>query len=178
VVVKGGDILNDVINDYNNLDEKMAKMLTLENEGDQIIENLVRRLNTSFILPFDREDAFQLAQKMSATLDYITGIIDRMILYKAGEPNDRVIEMVEVLLESLQLQDKALNRLDRIDHNKKAILESCLKIRNLERKQDTLYRSGLADLFENQSDPIVIIKWREYMNRLKWLWITWKMLRN
>lgn len=167
VVVKGGDILNEVVNDYRDLDKKMASMLALENEGDQIIEDLVRRLNTSFILPFDREDAFQLAQKLSATLDYITGIIDRMILYKAGEPNEKVKEMVEVLLEALSLQDKALNRLNKVDQNKKTILDACLKIRQLERKQDTFYRNGLADLFENQSDPIAIIKWREVYEQVE-----------
>lgn len=167
VVVRGGDILNDVVSDYRDLDLKMAKLLELENEGDRIIEQLVSRLNTSFILPFDREDAFQMVQKLATTLDYITGIIDRMILYKAGEPDQQVKEMVAVLYEALLLQQKAFNLIDKVEQNKKAIFESCEQIRQLERKQDNLYRSGLAALFENESEPLMVIKWREVYEHIE-----------
>ncbi|HZJ84467.1 MAG TPA: DUF47 family protein, partial [Syntrophomonadaceae bacterium] len=44
---------------------------------------------------------------------------------------------------------------------KKEILFCCNEITKLEKKQDNLYRTGLAQLFENETDPIVIIKWRE-----------------
>jgi predicted phosphate transport protein (TIGR00153 family) len=167
VVVRGGDILNDVIADYHDLDVKMSKMLELENEGDHIIEQLIARLNASFIMPFDREDAFQLAQKLATTLDYITGIIDRMILYKAGEPDQRVKEMVAVLYGALLLQQKAFKLIDKLEHNKKPIFECVEEIRQLERKQDDLYRSGLAALFENENEPLNIIKWREVYEHIE-----------
>jgi predicted phosphate transport protein (TIGR00153 family) len=167
VVVRGGDILQEVVNDYRDLDVKMAKLTAMEHEGDLIIEDLVRRLNTSFILPFDREDAYRLVQKLSTTLDYITGIIDRMILYKAGQPDERVKEMVQVLLETLQYQNEAFNLLDKVEKNKKEILDYCEQIRKLERKQDNLYRNGLAALFENEEDPVAIIKWREVYEQIE-----------
>ncbi len=161
MVVRGGVILQDVIDDYSDLDAKMAKLTAMEHEGDRIIDQLVKRLNTSFILPFDREDAFRLIQKLSEVLDYITGIIDRMILYQAGPPNDRVKEMIAVLQKGILLQDRAFNLLKDIPHSKKEILFCCNEITKLEKKQDNLYRTGLAQLFENETDPIVIIKWRE-----------------
>jgi len=160
VVVKGGDILNDVVNDYHNLDEKMALLTALENEGDRIIETLVRKLNTSFILPFDREDALRLVQELATTLDYITGIIDIMILYKAGEPNAKTKEMVDALYEALVLQEKAFNLLQKLEQNKKPMLEYCENIRQLEHKQDKYYRNALADLFDNEKNAVTIIKWR------------------
>jgi len=160
VVVKGGDILNDVVNDYHNLDEKMALLTALENEGDRIIETLVRKLNTSFILPFDREDALRLVQELATTLDYITGIIDIMILYKAGEPNGKTKEMVAALYEALLLQQKAFNLLHKLEQNKKPMLEYCENIRQLEHKQDKYYRNALADLFDNEKNAVTIIKWR------------------
>ncbi|MGI6435448.1 MAG: DUF47 domain-containing protein [Syntrophomonadaceae bacterium] len=167
VVVRGGAILEEVVNNYVDLDIKMAKLTALEHEGDRIIEDLVRHLNTSFILPFDKEDAFQLAQKLSTTMDYITGIIDRMILYKAGEPDDRVKEMVQVLCKSLQLQQDAFCLLDRLERNKKEILGMCDEIEKLERKQDCLYRTGVANLFENEDNPVAIIKWREVYEHIE-----------
>lgn len=167
VVVRGGDILKNVVNDYTELDMKMARLTAMEHEGDRIIQELVRRLNTSFILPFDREDAFQLVQKLATTLDYITGIIDRMILYKAGEPDIRVKEMVDILYSSLVLQEKALKMLDKVERNKKEIVEWCAEITRLEKEQDSLYRNGLAFLFENENDPVSIIKWREVYEHIE-----------
>lgn len=167
MVVRGGDILQDVVNDYTELDIKMAKLTAMEHEGDLIIQELMRRLNTSFILPFDREDAFQMVQKLSTTLDYITGIIDRMILYKAGQPDQRIKEMVKVLTEALLLQEKAFNLIANLESNNKEILNHCEHIRQLERKQDMLYRQGVAHLFQNESDPIAIIKWREVYEQIE-----------
>ncbi len=168
MVIRGGDILRTVVNDYADLDVKMAKLTAMEHEGDRMIQELVRRLNTSFILPFDREDAFQLVQKLATTLDYITGIIDRMILYKAGQPDERVKEMVEVLYEALQLQEQAFHLLDRIEQNKKQILQCCQEIGRLEKKQDLLYRNGVAYLFEHhENDPLAIIKWREIYENIE-----------
>jgi predicted phosphate transport protein (TIGR00153 family) len=167
MVVRAGEILNDVVNDYHNLDKKMARLTTMEHEGDRITQALVRKLNTSFILPFDREDALRLVQTLSTTLDFITGIIDRMILYKAGEPNSIVKEMVSVLTEALLLQEKAFNLLNKVEQNQKVILECCEQIRQLERKQDTYYRNALADLFENEKSAVAVIKWREIYEHIE-----------
>lgn len=167
IVVRGGEILQNVVDDYSDLDIKMNRLTALEHEGDRIIEELVKHLNTSFILPFDPEDTFQLIQRLSVVLDYITGVIDRMILYKAGPPNDRVIEMVKVLREGLYLQEKAFNLLNKLQQNKKEVLFCCSEINRLERKQDDLYRTGLAILFENEANPIKIIKWREVYENIE-----------
>ena len=75
--------------------------------------------------------------------------------------------MVNVLCEALLLQERALNLLQNLEHNKREILECCEEIRRLERKQDNHYRQGLALLFENQEDPIIIIKWREVYEHIE-----------
>ncbi|MEQ8201253.1 MAG: DUF47 family protein [Syntrophomonadaceae bacterium] len=160
VVLDGGDILNDVVEYYDGLDSKMASMTALENEGDRIIETLVRKLHTSFILPFDREDALQLVQKLASTLDYITGIIDILCLIKQGKPNAWIKQMINVLYEALVLQKKAIQLLPKLDQNRKMMLEYCEQIRQLEHKQDKYYRQGLGDLFENEKNAVRILKWR------------------
>lgn len=160
VVLNGGDILNDVVENYDNLDGKMAAMTALENEGDRIIETLVRKLHTSFILPFDREDALQLVQKLASTLDYITGILDILCLIKQGRPNAWIKQMIDVLYDALVLQKKAIELLSKLDQNRMMMFEYCEQIRQLEHKQDKYYRQGLGDLFENEKNAVRILKWR------------------
>ena len=160
VVVNGGDIINDLVENYENLDGKMAAMTALENEGDRIIETLVRKLHTSFILPFDREDALQLVQKLANTLDYITGILDILCLIKQGKPNAWIKQMIDVLYDALVIQKKAIELLPKLDQNRKMMFEYCEQLRQLEHKQDKYYRQGLGDLFENEKNAVRILKWR------------------
>lgn len=166
-VVRGGEILESVVKDYTNLDAKMAELTAMEHEGDGIIQELMQKLNASFVLPFDREDAFQLVQKLGATLDYITGIIDRMILYKAAQPDQTVVEMTGLLCEALAEQEKAFSMLDNIERHKMAILECCEIIKNLERKEDSMYRNAVAQLFEDETDAIKIIKYKEVYEHIE-----------
>jgi uncharacterized protein Yka (UPF0111/DUF47 family) len=60
----------------------------------------------------------------------------------------------------LLLQEKAFKLLNRLEQNKKTLLEYSEKIRLLEHKQDKYYRNGLADLFDNEKNAVNIIKWR------------------
>lgn len=167
VVVKGGDILVSVAEDYNDLDTKMANLTQMEHEGDKIIQQLVEKLNSSFVLPFDREDAFELVQKLDATLDYITGIVDRMILYKTGAPNQTVRDMVQILYQALKEQEAAFAMLENLDSKKGSIMKCAETIRNLEKKQDSMYRTSMAALFEKETDPIKIIKWKEVYENIE-----------
>ncbi|MGE5416952.1 MAG: DUF47 domain-containing protein [Acidobacteriota bacterium] len=167
VVVRGGDILVSVAEDYRDLDTKMANLTEMEHEGDKIIQQLVEKLNSSFVLPFDREDAFELVQKLDATLDYITGIVDRMILYKTGAPNQTVRDMVQILYQALKEQEAAFAMLENLESKKGSIMKCAETIRNLEKKQDSLYRTSMAALFEKETDPIKIIKWKEVYENIE-----------
>lgn len=167
VVVRGGDILKDVVHDYRDLDVKLARLTEMEHEGDRIIQQLVEKLNSSFVLPFDREDAFQLVQKIDATLDYITGIIDRIILYKTGEPNQTVKNMVDLLYQALIEQETAMSLLPDLDKKKDKIMKCAENIKSIEKRQDTLYRTSVASLFENEKDAIKIIKWKEVYEQIE-----------
>jgi predicted phosphate transport protein (TIGR00153 family) len=167
MVVRGGDILADVVQDYSHLDTKMAELTEMEHEGDRIIQELVERLNTSFILPFDREDAFKLAHRLAATLNYITGIIDRMILYKAAQPNQTVNDMVQLLSEALPEQEKAFAMLENVEKHKMAILQCVERIKTLERKEDSMYRRAVAQLFEAERDAIQVIKYKEVYEHIE-----------
>jgi len=168
VVVRGGGILQNAVHDYSDLDLKMVKLTGLEHEGDRITQELLCRLNSSYILPLDREDAFHLVQKLLAVLDYIIGIMERMILYRAGRPGVQVKEMIGILCDSLDILEKAFQNLDKIERNNRKIIEYCNKIRKLGKKQDSLNRKGAARLFDkHKEDPISLLKWRDIYEHIE-----------
>jgi hypothetical protein len=167
VVVRAGAIVKEVVENYDNLDERMKQLMVLEDEGDQIIEELMQKLNQSFVLPFDREDAYALVQKIDSILDYIAGIVDRIILYKVTLPNQVVSNMVEVLEQAIKLMEKAFNMLSNLEHKRKDIMECCDQIMILEKQCDTLYRQAMADLFQGQYDAMTLIKWKEIYEHIE-----------
>ncbi len=167
VVVRAGTIVKDVVKNYDNLDERMNQLTALEDEGDQIIEDLMQKLNQSFILPFDREDAYALVQKLDSILDYIAGIVDRIILYKVTLPNPVVSNMIEVLEKAIRLMEKAFKMLSDIEDNRREILACCEEIMALEKECDTLYRQAVAELFHGQYDAMTIIKWKEIFEHIE-----------
>ncbi len=167
VVVRAGTIVQDVVKNYDNLDERMNQLTALEDEGDQIIEDLMQKLNQSFILPFDREDAYALVQKLDSILDYIAGIVDRIILYKVTLPNPVVSNMIEVLEKAIKLMEKAFKMLSDIEDKRREILACCDEIMALEKKCDSLYRQAVAELFQGQYDAMTIVKWKEIFEHIE-----------
>ncbi|NPV92290.1 MAG: DUF47 domain-containing protein [Firmicutes bacterium] len=167
VVVRASIIVRDIVNDYEDLDDKMKQLMALEDEGDQIIEELVQKLNQSFVLPFDREDAYAMVQKLDSILDYLAGIVDRIILYKAVQLNTVVCQLADVLHQAIILMETAFNMLLDFENKRKEIMECCDLIMELERKGDSLYRQAMADLFQGDHDAMTVIKWKEIYEHIE-----------
>ena len=55
-VSQGADELLDLLHNYVDVDRKTGRVLDTEHEGDEITHEIILRLNTTFITPFDRED--------------------------------------------------------------------------------------------------------------------------
>lgn len=167
VVVRASAIVNEIVNNYEDLDDKMKQLMALEDEGDQIIEELVNKLNLSFVLPFDREDAYAMVQKMDSILDYLAGIIDRIVLYKAVQPNRVVCNLADVLDQAVKLVETSFKLLVDFEHKRKEIMECCDQIMELERRGDAFYRQAMADLFQGDYDVMTVIKWKEIYEHIE-----------
>src|SRR6476646_5091091 len=63
------ELLQDLIEDYNDVEVKARRIQDREHEGDEITHGIVRRLNTTFITPMDREDIYALASALDEVLD-------------------------------------------------------------------------------------------------------------
>lgn len=167
IVVRAGAIIKELVEDYDRLDERMNQLTALEDEGDRIIEELVHKLNQSFILPFDRDDAYALVQALGSILDYIAGIVDRIVLYQATQPNQVVSNLIDVLQQAIKLQEDAFKMFTDFENKRKKIMLCCDRIAELEKQGDALYRQAMADLFEGHYDAMNVIKWKEIYEHIE-----------
>jgi len=159
-MVKAAQSLKEMINDWEHVEGKVAEITELEHKGDTITHEIMSRLNRTFVTPFDREDIVQLAHVLDDVTDFIHAAADAMLLYKVERPGERAKELADIILQATEEIEKVLPQL-----KKRIILSSvlkrCVEINRLENLADRVYRSAIAELFDNSTDMAHIIKWRE-----------------
>jgi len=140
------------------LDATISRIDGLEHDADEIVRKLVRELRETWILPLDREDIRQLAITLDNVIDAMEAIGHRMRMFKLTGSQPHLIDMTLVLQEACEKCAQAVALLPGL---KKAdeLLGLCREVSALEGRADALYRDGLASLYANESNPIVIMKW-------------------
>jgi predicted phosphate transport protein (TIGR00153 family) len=150
-------LLRDMLSQWPD-DAGLARdILKAEQEGDRITHDIVRRLNTTFVTPIDREDIYGLATQLDDVVDYIEEAADFMGLYKIEAPMAQAQEMAEVLVKSCEQLYQALTNL----RGFKDLEHYWIEIHRLENDGDRISRDAVASLFSNGVDPMVVIRWKD-----------------
>lgn len=164
-VVKGAELLLQLVGDHGRAAELRKEIEEVEHEGDIITHDIADRLNRTFITPFDHEDIHELAGRMDDILDNIEATADRMFLYEAGDPTPEMVDLVRVLAEATHVLQKAVGGLSNMK-NARRILDYCIEIHRLENVGDEDSRIALAKLFKS-SDAIYALKWKEIYDHVE-----------
>jgi uncharacterized protein len=157
-IVSASRVLEELTLDYPSAPAKVQQIRDLEHAGDALTHEMVRRLNTTFVTPIDREDIYALASRLDDVLDLIDAVADRLVLYKIKVPTDGCMAMAKIIVKTAEATDRAVHCLRTLSplYQKHAI-----EVNRLENEADRLLRDELAALFEGNTDPIEIIKWKE-----------------
>jgi uncharacterized protein len=162
-LVDGARLLQDFMDHYENVDEKAQKLKDVEHQGDLIIHEIVEKLNRSFVTPIDRDDIHSLASGLDDVLDSIEAIANRMVLFKIASPTEPLRRMTAILIQASEQIQKAVHSLRKLDH----LMVFCIEIKRLETQADEISRTLLGELFEQEKDPIAVIKWKEIYGRME-----------
>ncbi len=134
----------------------------LENIGDNVTHNINIELGKNFITPFDREDIHALTSSIDDVADYIHESVNRMFLYGVQEFTKPMKVLSGLILEAALEMQILIDKLKDIKNVEK-ITEYCNSIYAIETKADLVYNKAVADLFENEKDPIQVIKCQEIL---------------
>ncbi|HLC43142.1 MAG TPA: DUF47 domain-containing protein [Methylomirabilota bacterium] len=156
-IVAAARVLDELVHDYANAKAKAEQVKDLEHAGDTLTHEMVKRLNTTFITPIDREDIYALASRLDDVLDLIDAVADRLLLYKISKPTEGCVEMARVIVEAAEETERAVRCLRDLSPY---YHKHCIEVNRLENAADRLLRDLLAKLFEGV-DPIEVIKWKE-----------------
>ncbi|HEX3562813.1 MAG TPA: DUF47 family protein [Solirubrobacterales bacterium] len=156
-------LLRDLLERWPDEGGLATDILKAEQEGDRVTHDIIRRLNTTFVTPIDREDIYALATQMDDIVDDIEETADFMGLYQIEAAMDQSLAMAEVLVKSCEQLYGLLQNL----RGFKDLDHYWIEIHRLENDGDRIYRDAVASLFSNGIDPMVVIRWRDIYLRLE-----------
>jgi uncharacterized protein len=128
-----------------------------EQEGDRITHEIVKRLNSTFVTPIDREDIYGLATQMDDIVDYAEEAADLLGLYKIEAPMEQAQALTKVLVAACEQLAEGLEHLPGF----KDLDKYWIEIHRLENEGDRISRDAVASLFSNGIDPMVVIRWKD-----------------
>jgi uncharacterized protein len=138
----------------------MNEIHEFEHKGDAVTHKIYAELNATFVTPFDREDIHLLASALDDVMDHIDGTASRFVLYKVKKCRTEMVNLMEILYDSILELQKGISLLR--DFRKVEQLEAVLKkVNEFENKADSVFDNAIADLFDNEKDPIQLIKLKE-----------------
>ncbi len=159
-MVKAAHSLKELVDSWEHVEGKVAEITELEHKGDTITHEIMSRLHRTFVTPFDREDIVQLAHSLDDVTDFIHAASDVMLLYRVERPGKRAKELADIIVQAAEEVEMVLPQLrKRIVLS--SVLKRCVEINRLENLADRVYRSAIAELFDDSADMAHIIKWRE-----------------
>ncbi|MBA7567575.1 hypothetical protein ES708_09290 [subsurface metagenome] len=165
-MVRAAQSLKELVDNWENVSEKVGEINELEHEGDRITHQIMEQLNRTFVTPFDREDINTLAHTLDDVTDFIKAASDTMLIYKVERPGPKAKELAEIILQAANEVESAVPLLRHRGELLK-VLKQCVEINRLENMADTVYHSALAELFDDTSDIVRIIKWREIYEQME-----------
>ncbi len=163
-IMKAGSLLSELVHNFGDARAKAFAIKEVEHAGDQITHEIVKRLNTTFITPLDREDIHDLATRLDDVLDFLEAVAERLVIYRIKEPTSACRALADLIVAQIAAMDRCIRCLRTMDPG---FHEHAVEVNRLENSADSLLRETLAALFDEQPDPIEVIKWKEIYETLE-----------
>ena len=158
-IIDGAKLLKDMLDNFDNPNESQRKIKEVEHKGDSITHDIIQMLNKTFVTPLDREDIYALASKLDDILDLIDASAQRVIMYNVDSIPPEAKSLGFIILQSCYAVDKAVAMLGKKTNEQ--IFAACVEINALENEADRVSREAISRLFDEEKDPIQLIKWKE-----------------
>ncbi|HXJ46236.1 MAG TPA: DUF47 domain-containing protein [Candidatus Dormibacteraeota bacterium] len=156
-VVVGAKALQAMLSHYTGVPEQVQSVKAIEHEGDEITHGILTKLNQTFITPFDREDIHELCSQIDDVIDLIDAAASRFVLYRVDKVREGTLDLVKVLVSASVEVSSAVHSLS----TPEKALKHCIEINRYENESDRICRTLIAKLFDEETNPVQIIKWKE-----------------
>ncbi len=148
--------------------ELARRVKDAEHAGDELTHEIMVKINTTFVTPFDREDIYRLASALDDVLDEIEEAADRIVLYRLGTLPAGIASQVDVLQRAAAATAAAMPLLEDVGKLQRYWID----LNSLEDEADAIYRTLLGDLLAPPegtpaTDVLMLLKTKEIVETLE-----------
>ena len=136
----------------------------IEHACDGRTRSIIDRLNRTFVTPLDREDIHALAISLDDVMDAIDAAAAVVRLYKITVIRQHARRLADIICDSCDRITEALGLLEK---QSQGVLELAARVNQLEREADRVHQDAIVALFDEERDPIAVIKWKEIFDFLE-----------
>jgi hypothetical protein len=159
LIEQGSRELAGLITTFDNLEQRVLNIETIEKKGDRITRNTMELLHKTFIPPLERDDIHQLITCMDDILDLLEDAAQSISIYNVREMTPEAGQLVQVCVACAEKVKQAVAMLSNMD-NAQSIMAVCADIDRLESEADHVYRAAMAKLFRDEPDVRQVIRLR------------------
>ena len=158
--------LVELFEKFDNLEARARRVKEFEHIGDELTHEVIDRLNSSFITPLDREDIHEFVCRLDDIVDRIDTAVDRVCVFKFERPMEEARQLARCLERSTALIGEMIPLLRNM-RSPEEVRVRVREVHRLESEADGIERQALMRLFENNPDPIHVIKWKNIIEVLE-----------
>lgn len=162
-LVNGAALLSEMLADGADKADVAERMRAAEHEADETTHELIRKVNSTFVTPFDREDIYALASGLDDVMDMMDEAVDLILLYEVKVLPTELSEQVDVLQRCADLTAEAMPRL----RSMQSLDDYWIEINRLENSGDRNHRRTLAKLFSGEFKTIEVLKLKDIVESLE-----------
>ena len=160
---RGAVLLEEMLAPEQHIWDKAEEIKEVEHKCDFLTHEIIQRLHRTFVTPLDREDIFALARSLDDVMDAIDASATIVRLYHIDIVRADARELARIIMASVEQVVVALKALDR----RKGVAEPAVEINRLENEADRAHQTAVRRLFEDERDPVQIMKWKEILDFLE-----------
>jgi predicted phosphate transport protein (TIGR00153 family) len=159
----GADLLAEMLAEGSDREDVARRMREAEHDADETTHAVIRRVNSTFVTPFDREDIYALASGLDDVMDMMDEVVDLVLLYEVSELPSGFSTLVEVIQRCAEITTESMPRLQTM----KDLDEYWIEINRLENAGDKQYRRILTKLFSGQYEALEVLKLKDIVDSLE-----------
>jgi predicted phosphate transport protein (TIGR00153 family) len=162
-LVTGAALLTEMLADDADHEAVAQRMREAEHNADETTHEIIQKVNTTFVTPFDREDIYNLGACLDDVMDMMDEAVDLILLYEVKTLPSELSTLVEVLQRCAEITAEAMPKLQSM----KDLDEYWIEINRLENAGDKTFRRTLAMLFSGDFKAIEVLKLKDIVTSLE-----------
>ncbi|MFL6004230.1 MAG: DUF47 domain-containing protein [Nocardioides sp.] len=159
----GAELLAEMLSADGDREDIARRMREAEHAADETTHSIIRRVNTTFVTPFDREDIYTLASGLDDVMDMMDEVVDLILLYEVKDLPAELSTQVEVIQRCAEITSEAMPRLQSMQD----LEEYWIEVNRLENAGDKNYRRTIAKLFSGDYKAIEVLKLKDIVESLE-----------